>query len=515
MLGLLKIGIFTIFWLPIVAVGIYALGVAVYRLFLSPLAKFPGPKLAALTRKYESYYEAIQNYEYVWKIKQMHQKYGPIVRISPHEIHVDDIEFFDRLNSFQGKWNKDPYTAHQFANPGSLVGTLDHDVHRKRRAAVLPFFSKQKIYALEPVITSMVDKLCEKMEDYRKSGEVLPLRNALHCFAVDVVGEYCFAESGGLLDRPKFALNTMQNHLLGLKAGLRARYLPSWYMGAVRGAPEWVRQSVDPAAKHFEVWHRDVDGPVRRMEERKNDEFFEKAGHRTIFHELINSPHLPPAEKETVRVIQEAGALVGAGGESTTQVLLTMAYCLIASPEKLARLREELRPLMPNTNSPVPSLRQLEQLPYLIGCVKEALRLRTGKIARHIRLPRDRPLYYKDWEIPAGTIVSMTPILHQIDPDVFPNPHAFLPERWMNIEEQQRIRMEHHFVPYSKGTRQCAGINLANAELYMCVPALVTRFDFELFETDDWDVDMAVDAHHHSPRVDTQSVRVFAKASTF
>lgn len=189
--------------------------------------------------------------------KRTHMLYpGPIVRISPHEIHVDDIEFFDRLNSFQGKWNKDPYTAHQFANPGSLVGTLDHDIHRKRRAAVLPFFSKQKIYALEPVITSMVDKLCEKMEDYQKSGEIMPLRNALHCFAVDVVGEYCFAESGGLLDRPKFALNNMQEHLQGLKAGLRARYLPSWYMPAVRGAPEWVRQSVDPAAKHFEVWHR-------------------------------------------------------------------------------------------------------------------------------------------------------------------------------------------------------------------------------------------------------------------
>lgn len=52
----------------------------------------------------------------------------------------------------------------------------------------------------------------------------------------------------------------------------------------------------------------------------------------------------------------------------------------------------------------------------------------------------------------------MTPIFHQIDPDVFPNPHAFLPERWINLEEQQRIRMEHHFTPYSKGARQCAGL---------------------------------------------------------
>lgn len=515
MLGLLRVGFFTILWLPLVAGGLYALGLTIYRLFLSPLAKFPGSKLAALTRKYESYYEAVENYEYLWKIKKMHEQYGPIIRISPHEIHVNDVEFFDRLNSFQGKWNKDPFTAHQFANPGSLVGTLDHDIHRMRRAAVLPFFSKQKIYALEPVITSTVDKLCEKVQDYCKSGNVMPLRNAFHCFAADVIGEYCFAESGGLLDKPGFALTNMQDHKQGLKAGLRARYLPSWYLPVVRGAPAWITQSVDPAAKHFEVWHREVDGPVRRMEERKNEEFFEKAGHRTIFHELINSPHLPPAEKGTIRVIQEAGAMVGAGGESTTQVLITMAYCLIASPEKLTKLRNELRSLMPSATSPIPTLRQLEKLPYLTGCVKEGLRLRTGKIARHQRLPRDRPLYYKQWEIPAGTIISMTPIFHQTEPDVFPNPHAFLPERWIDIDEQQRIRMDRHFVPYSKGARQCAGLNLANAELYMCIPALLTRFDFELFETDEWDVDMAVDSHHHSPRVDTQGVRVFAKPSTF
>ena len=181
---------------------------------------------------------------------------GPIVRISPHELHVGDVDFFDRLNSFQGKWNKDPYTAHQFANPGSIVGTLDHDIHRKRRAAVLPFFSKQKIYALEPVITSMVDKFCEKVEEYRKSGDVMALRHGFHCFAADVIADYCFAESGGLLDKPGFALSNMQHHQHGLKSGLRARYFPSWYMPVVRGAPEWITQSVDPAAKHFEVWHR-------------------------------------------------------------------------------------------------------------------------------------------------------------------------------------------------------------------------------------------------------------------
>ena len=79
MLGIIQYSLLTIFWLPIAAAALYGAGLAIYRLYLSPLAKFPGPKLAALTRKYESYYEAYQNYEYLWKIKEMHKQYGEII----------------------------------------------------------------------------------------------------------------------------------------------------------------------------------------------------------------------------------------------------------------------------------------------------------------------------------------------------------------------------------------------------------------------------------------------------
>lgn len=78
MLGIVQYSILTIFWLPIAAAALYGAGLAIYRLFLSPLAKFPGPKLAALTRKYESYYEVYQNYEYYWKIKELHKQYGEL-----------------------------------------------------------------------------------------------------------------------------------------------------------------------------------------------------------------------------------------------------------------------------------------------------------------------------------------------------------------------------------------------------------------------------------------------------
>jgi hypothetical protein len=48
----------------------------VSRLVLSPVAKFPGPKLAALTFWYEFYYDVIQPGRYTWKIKELHEQYG-------------------------------------------------------------------------------------------------------------------------------------------------------------------------------------------------------------------------------------------------------------------------------------------------------------------------------------------------------------------------------------------------------------------------------------------------------
>ena len=49
---------------------------AIYRLALSPIARVPGPKLAALTTLYEAYYDVYFPGQYVFKIKELHKKYG-------------------------------------------------------------------------------------------------------------------------------------------------------------------------------------------------------------------------------------------------------------------------------------------------------------------------------------------------------------------------------------------------------------------------------------------------------
>lgn len=67
------------FRLDVIIVGfilLYIVGGAIYRLYLSPIAKFPGPKIAAVTGWYESYHDLVRGGKYLWEIEKMHQKYG-------------------------------------------------------------------------------------------------------------------------------------------------------------------------------------------------------------------------------------------------------------------------------------------------------------------------------------------------------------------------------------------------------------------------------------------------------
>jgi len=62
---------------------LYLAGLAVYRLCLSPIAKFPGPKLAAATYLFEGYYDVVKRGKYTFKIRDLHAEYGQSHQISP------------------------------------------------------------------------------------------------------------------------------------------------------------------------------------------------------------------------------------------------------------------------------------------------------------------------------------------------------------------------------------------------------------------------------------------------
>ena len=89
----------------------------------------------------------------------------------------------------------------------------------------------------------------------------------------------------------------------------------------------------------------------------------------------------------------------------------------------------------------------------------------------------------------------MTSVLIHLNPDTFLEPHAFKPSRWLEPPPAHlKHPLSHYLVSFSRGSRQCLGINLAYAELYLCAAYFFMGFpDMQLHGTDETDVKIWAD----------------------
>jgi hypothetical protein len=175
-------------------VVIYSLSIAVYRVFFSPISKIPGPLLAKLSYGYEFYYDVINRGSYIWQVKQMHERYGPVVRISPHEVHIQNADFYDEVYSGSvRKRNKWDFVCNSHGVPQSAFGTSSHELHKMRRAALNPFFSKQKCRGLQPKIEQVVKNLLARFEEFSETKQPLPMSDAFAALTYGKITRHCVA----------------------------------------------------------------------------------------------------------------------------------------------------------------------------------------------------------------------------------------------------------------------------------------------------------------------------------
>ncbi|KAI9052648.1 hypothetical protein LZ554_003987 [Drepanopeziza brunnea f. sp. 'monogermtubi'] len=443
--------------------------------------------MAAVSFWYEFYWDVILGGQYTFQIGRLHQKYGPIIRINPYELHVLSPSFYEKLYAGPGKrrhrW--DWFTA-QFGLPQSMFGSNDHDSHRIRRAALLPFFSKSAARKLQPIMDERIEVLLHRLQQFQTSGEPVTLNYAFSAYTNDIAQEYAFARSDHRLERPDFEPTFHDASIAGSSQGAIIKQWP-WLLPLMQSLPDAIMTWMDPNMKSFFSLQHSIRTQIREMKSGQRDDS-KNASHRTIFYEILNSD-LPASEKSDARLAQDGQVVIIAG-------TLTTAWVLCVA----------LQTALPNPTSPIP-LVALEQLPYLTGCIQEAIRLSYGIATRLQRIAPDETLVFndgqKDWYIPRGTPVGMSCALIHHDESVFPASRRFLPERWI---EHRQPRLDRYLVAFSKGSRRCIGINLAYAELYLAVARIFraygsgeVRFEgddgfLELFETGAGDVELCRDA---------------------
>lgn len=191
----------------------------------------------------------ILNGQYTFKIAQMHQRYGPIVRISPYELHFSDPACFEKLYRQEGRWDKHAWAYDAFGAPMSAICSIDHEIHKHRRAPLNTFFSKTNVSDHGHIIQGLATKLCEHMT--RVGGSIVNITAAVSAFTRDVAMEFVLAKDSKYLEHEDFSAD-MTNILQSSGAIWRVTKHIRWVGPLMKSIPvDWIEKTGDAGTKAF------------------------------------------------------------------------------------------------------------------------------------------------------------------------------------------------------------------------------------------------------------------------
>ncbi|XP_051172445.1 uncharacterized protein LOC127288825 [Leptopilina boulardi] len=165
-------------------------------------------------------------------------------------------------------------------------------------------------------------------------------------------------------------------------------------------------------------------------------------------------------------------------GHDTTAMSLIFTLALLAEHSNVQKIaREEICEVLNESNGKI-GFGEINRLVYLERCIKESLRLYPSVpvITRVVH----EDLQLKDFIAPAGSNLHLYIYDLHRDPNYWPNPEKFDPDRF--LLENIRNRHPFSYVPFSGGPRNCIGQKFAMLELKTCLAHLLYNFELEAID---------------------------------
>lgn len=450
----------TSLWLAISFVAGLFTSIAIYRLFLNPLNRFPGPLAARLTDFYMASITGKKlNQHQV--LHDLHQRHGKIVRRGATELSIADSNFFEptysaRTTVHQAVW-------YDLDDPPSILADRDKARHALRRREWAPAFSDKALRAYEPRVQTFADKLLVKIRE--QEGRPMNMSLWIKLYAFDVMGSLAFGKDYAMLDSGK------THHALRLltEGGkIRGISLPMWFMKLLLGLP------FDSVGRgNFLKFCQDELADA--VQHHFFDENFEKGTKPTpgstiaswLYHIYENSPN--PGRDPIYQT--DARVLIAAGSDTTATSTTWMFYELAKHPENQTKIREEVRTCATGDWSD----KDLRNCKHLDATIQESLRLHHPAPAGMFRTTPPEGLRVGDTFIPGGTTYTMPPYTVGRDEDLYERAEEFIPERWYS--KPGMIKGKVGFPPFLMGPGNCIGKNVAMMEMRTLTATLLQEYE--------------------------------------
>ncbi|KAH8588588.1 cytochrome P450 [Bisporella sp. PMI_857] len=444
-----------------------SLALAIYRLTLDPLAKFPGPKLNALSPI--PGIRSLLRGRLAFDCKLLHDKYGSVVRVSPNELHFNSVQAWDDIYGHRPghpNFHKDPVHVGS-VEPVVGVSTLtmsDDENHARQRRALAHSFSQKALVEQEDIIQNYVNMFIKHLKRMAANNEEFNMVNWLNFTTFDIIGDLAFGEPFGCLESGQFHFWV-------------SLIFETVKAGAIEQATRRFAEAGSPF-QNFLLWC--IPSYIR--ENRRNhlkfstEKVMRRLANNNTDHKDFIWYILKQREKYNLNqdeIIVNSALFIVAGSETTANALSGILARLIYNPDKYEELCKEIRDAFANEEDI--RYEKLSQMVYLNAVIEEGLRIHPPVPTGLLRtVPKGGDTIDGMW-VPGGTAVSVGSWAASHNEKNFRDCDSFVPERWIGDEYASDFKKAAQ--PFSLGPRGCIGKHLSYLEMRIILGRLLWNFD--------------------------------------
>lgn len=342
------------------------IGRILFRLVFHPLARYPGPKAAAVSNLPYVYWTISGQLHQ--RLRELHDEYGEVVRIRPNALTYTSSQawkdIYGRPKSGVLPFDKDPeFYATPMPGKASLLNANDAD-HTRHKRLVSSAFSDRAMREQESIIMSYIDLFIGRLHDLAKDDHEVSLEEWFNFLTFDIVGDLAFGEPFGCLEGSGYH-HWVSIIFKGIKSGAFLKAL-SVYPSIATCVRRLLPKKVTEEKKVHQKMSR--DRVSKRLESQVSRPDF-------ISHIQKHESSGDDSGRGMQRSEIEANAalIIMAGSETTATVLSAAVYYLTKNPACWQKAIHEVRGTY-RADQDIDFL-TTRQLTYINSVIEETLRM--------------------------------------------------------------------------------------------------------------------------------------------
>ncbi|KAI1442489.1 cytochrome P450 [Annulohypoxylon stygium] len=438
------------------------------------LNKIPGPFLASLTSLWK--WDVVRREKMPFVNTELHEKYGPLVRIGPNHISASSTESIQVVHRSKSGFTKSSiYGILQPVFEGTdlhnVFSTQDAEYHAALKRTMGSLYTVTAVSGLEYHLDDCTKLFISKMNGIIGTKDSAPVDLAawLQYYAFDSLGAVNFSQKLGFLES-----GTDVDGICHLDHD-QMMYFAVWgQIPAIERGWARMKSILTGTRKENPLFNF----ALKLVQDRQ--------AKPTDAHDMLNlflSLHKSSPEKFTIRdVIAAAYINVVTAHDVVAITLRAVVYYLAKNPAVQEKLQKEISDADEAGNLSNPAkYSEITHMSYVLAVTNEALRIHpsTGLILER-RCPKGGVTLH-GMHIPGDTIVGVNCWVVNRDKRIFgEDAHEFRPERWVESDPKDVARMRSNMFTFGAGARNCIGKNLAMMQLTKIIVELYRNFDINL-----------------------------------